>query len=73
VDDGYISMLVVAPEYRGRGIGRTLVEQIMGDDPQITWVVRAGREGSDGFWAAMGFVPSSVAMERTRAKPAEEV
>jgi hypothetical protein len=37
----------------------------MGDDPQITWVLRAGH-GSTEFWRKMGFTESEVAMERTR-------
>jgi N-acetylglutamate synthase-like GNAT family acetyltransferase len=67
VSNGYISMVAVAPECRGRGIGRGLVERVMaGDDSgHITWVLRAGRE-SRGFWERLGFKASSIAMERER-------
>jgi N-acetylglutamate synthase-like GNAT family acetyltransferase len=66
VSNGYIGTVVVEEDMRGRGIGRELVRRLMGDDPQITWVLRAGR-GSGEFWKKMGFEVSSVAMERTRA------
>ena len=67
VSNGYISMVAVAPDRRGRGIGRGLVTRLMtGDaDREITWVLRAGR-GSAGFWEKMGFAWSTVAMERAR-------
>lgn len=63
--NGYISMVAVAADWRGRGIGRKLVEYLMGDDRNITWILRAGR-GSEGFWEKMGFKSSEVAMERVR-------
>ena len=65
VSNGYISMVAVAPDMRGRGIGRELVRQLIKDDAGITWVLRAGH-GSDGFWDKMGFKCSEVAMERVR-------
>jgi GNAT superfamily N-acetyltransferase len=65
VSNGYISMVAVAPDRRGRGIGGELVRRLTGDDPAITWVLRAGR-GSAGFWEKMGFRHSALAMERTR-------
>jgi GNAT superfamily N-acetyltransferase len=65
VSNGYISMVAVAADWRGLGVGRELVRLLMGDDPGITWVLRAGR-GSDGFWEKVGFEPSAVAMERQR-------
>ena len=65
VSNGYLSMVVVAEDWRGQGIGRALVRHLMGDDPEITWVLRAGH-GSEGFWRKMGFAVSEVAMERTR-------
>lgn len=65
VSNGYISMVGVAADKRGQGIGSELVRQLMREDPGITWVLRA-RPGSIGFWERMGFKPSEVAMERVR-------
>lgn len=66
VSNGYISMVVVAADMRNRGIGSKLIRQLMQDDPNITWVLRAGR-GSAGFWQKMGFKSSEIAMEKCRA------
>ena len=62
VSNGYISMVAVAADRRGQGIGRKLVEFLIDGDTNLTWVLRAGR-GSEGFWKRMGFTNSSVAME----------
>jgi predicted N-acetyltransferase YhbS len=66
VSNGYISMVAVAMDRRGQGIGRELVRRLMGDDTGITWLLRAGR-GSEKFWKKMNFKESEVAMERIRA------
>jgi ribosomal protein S18 acetylase RimI-like enzyme len=66
VSNGYISMVAVAADRRGQGIGRELVRRLIKDDSGITWVLRAGR-GSNGFWEKMGFCASEVAMERVRS------
>ena len=66
VSNGYISMVAVSPDMRGRGVGRELVRQLIRDDAGITWVLRAGR-GSSGFWEKAGFRSSEVAMERVRS------
>jgi ribosomal protein S18 acetylase RimI-like enzyme len=65
VSNGYISMVAVAADRRGQGIGRELVRQIIKEDVGITWILRAGR-GSEKFWEKMGFKLSEVAMERVR-------
>ncbi len=68
VSNGYLSMVAVAVDRRGQGIGRELVRRLMAEDEdeEVTWVLRAGRENSSGFWKKLGFTESKVAMERVR-------
>lgn len=67
--NGYLSMVAVAPAHRRQGLGRRLVEHVMGDSPDVTWVLRAGRDGAVGFFGALGFSVSTVAMEKLRREP----
>lgn len=66
LSNGYLSMVVVAPKWRGQGIGKRLVSEIVKDDDNITWVLRASRGQAPEFFAKLGFVASSEAMERSR-------
>ena len=66
LSNGYLSMVVVASGYRRQGVGRALVDHITRDSPDITWVIRAGRDGAAEFLSTLGFEPSLVAMERCR-------
>ncbi len=70
LSNGYLSMVVVQESCRGRGIGTQLVERIVGDEPNVTWVLRAGREGAQEFFSRLGFTASAEAMERIRREAA---
>ena len=64
--NGYLSMVVVEASHRRQGIGRSIVEALMGDAAGLTWVLRAGHPGSESFWEAIGFRRSRITYERPR-------
>lgn len=67
LSNGYLSMVVVAPAFRNRGLGSRLVREVVGGHPGVTWVLRASRPGAREFFESLGFRPSADAMELNRA------
>jgi ribosomal protein S18 acetylase RimI-like enzyme len=65
--NGYIGTVCVHPDYRRQGIGSEIIRQLTEDSPDITWVLRAGKD-SPGFWEKQGFNHSGIAMERVRQR-----
>lgn len=64
--NGYLSMIVIDAGSRRQGWGRKLVAALTGEDPTVTWVLRAGHAESEPFWESMGFRRSEIAFERNR-------
>lgn len=65
--NGYISMVAVESELRGKGIGAALVSKVIDGNPSISWVLRANRPGVSKFYETLGFQQSTAAMEKKRA------
>jgi ribosomal protein S18 acetylase RimI-like enzyme len=67
ISNGYLSMIAVSPEHRGQGVGRALVGHITRDNPGISWVLHADREGAEGFFESLGFRRAPNLMMRSRS------
>ena len=59
VSDAYILDVVVAPEFRSQGVGRTIVSRLAEHLASfgIDWIVCIGVPGTETFYRAAGAVP----------------
>jgi ribosomal protein S18 acetylase RimI-like enzyme len=65
VSNAYISSVMVAPEYRRRGIGREMLARLMAERDHIKFVLHTRKEAA-AFYAAVGFAPATDMMIRDR-------
>lgn len=65
VSSGYISSVMVDPEYRRRGIGRMLIERLLTGRDTIKFVLHSRRDAA-AFYAACGFTAADDMMVRDR-------
>ncbi len=63
--NAYVSSVMVAPEYRRRGIGRAMVARLVEGRDHIKFVLHTRKE-SAAFYAAVGFSPATDMMVRDR-------
>jgi len=59
VSDAYLQDLVVLPEYRGKGIGKQLVESLLQHclSKGIQWIGLIAEPDQDSFYSSMNFHP----------------
>jgi len=59
VADAYIQDLVVLPEFRGRGVGRLILEKLVEVclSRGITWIALVAEPGTSDFYRGSGFLP----------------
>lgn len=61
VFNGQINNAVVDPRYRGRGIGKVLINNILNSYKQVTFILRGDIE-NEGFYKNLGFEDSSLTL-----------
>ena len=64
---GYLADVVVAPEHRGRGIGRALARELVEDGPAAGWRWMLHTRDAHALYARLGFHPADgTYLERPR-------
>jgi len=55
--DGYIQDVVVLPEYRGKGIGSSIISELVrnGKEKGLVWIGLIAEKGTSSFYERLGF------------------
>lgn len=70
VNDAYLADVIVAPEARGRGAGKLLVQAMIDDGPGADFRWTLFTADAHGLYAQFGFsAPDATAMVRPGARP----
>jgi ribosomal protein S18 acetylase RimI-like enzyme len=67
VFNGQINNVVVDQEYRGRGIGRELISNILNSSNKVTYILRGDPENVE-FYKHMGFKDAELSLIFTRVE-----
>ncbi|MEO8553983.1 MAG: GNAT family N-acetyltransferase [Kofleriaceae bacterium] len=65
VATAYLSSVMVDPDYRRRGIGRTMIERLLASRDDVRFVLHTRPEAA-AFYAALGFTDATAMMVRDR-------
>jgi predicted GNAT family acetyltransferase len=68
VTNAYLSTVIVAEGFRGRGIATAMVKQLVAGRRSIRWVLHA-RPELHGMYARAGFVPATDILWIPRTEP----
>jgi predicted GNAT family acetyltransferase len=68
VTNAYVSTVIVADDFRRRGIATRLVERLVGGRTSIRWVLHARQELHE-MYGRVGFVPATDILWIPRASP----
>jgi len=57
VSDAYIQDLVVLPEFRGMGVGKAILERLVGicKERGVCWIALVAEPGTSDFYESIGF------------------
>ena len=70
VNDAYLADVIVAPEARGLGVGKLLVQAMIDDGPGAEFRWTLFTSDAHGLYAQFGFAaPDSTAMVRPSTRP----
>ena len=67
VFNGQVNNVVVDVNYRGKGIGKALVNSILESNKQVTFILRGDIE-NEGFYKELGFEDSPLSLVYKRKK-----